>query len=91
MFISIVIPTYNRKPILEKCLYALEKQRLAIRPNLRILVIHGDNDIDIPIEFVDTSFKETWDQPVDIVNDDHNLDVVRRKLYRRIGDFLTTI
>lgn len=68
----------------------LEKQRLAVRPNLRILVIHGDNDIEIPIEFVDTSFKETWDQPVDVVNDGHNLDVVRRKLYRRIGDFLTT-
>ncbi len=28
MFISIVIPTYNRKPILEKCLKALEKQQL---------------------------------------------------------------
>ena len=26
MFFSIVIPTYNRKPILEKCLKALEKQ-----------------------------------------------------------------
>lgn len=28
MFISVVIPTYNRKPILEKCLQALEKQQL---------------------------------------------------------------
>ncbi|MEL4898180.1 glycosyltransferase family 2 protein [Crocosphaera sp. Alani8] len=28
MFISVVIPTYNRKPILEKCLKALEKQEL---------------------------------------------------------------
>ncbi|MDJ0844925.1 glycosyltransferase family 2 protein [Crocosphaera sp.] len=27
MFISVVIPTYNRKPILEKCLNALEKQQ----------------------------------------------------------------
>lgn len=27
MFFSIVIPTYNRKPILEKCLGALEKQK----------------------------------------------------------------
>lgn len=26
MFFSIVIPTYNRKPILEKCIYALENQ-----------------------------------------------------------------
>lgn len=29
MFFSVVIPTYNRKPILEKCLKALEHQRLA--------------------------------------------------------------
>ena len=28
MNVSIVIPTYNRKPILEKCLKALEKQKL---------------------------------------------------------------
>ncbi|MBD2183966.1 glycosyltransferase family 2 protein [Aerosakkonema funiforme] len=28
MFFSVVIPTYNRKPILEKCLRALEHQRL---------------------------------------------------------------
>ena len=26
MFFSVVIPTYNRKPILEKCLRALEHQ-----------------------------------------------------------------
>ncbi|MEO0542134.1 MAG: glycosyltransferase, partial [Cyanobacteria bacterium P01_A01_bin.105] len=28
MFISVVIPTYNRKPILEKCLRAMEAQTL---------------------------------------------------------------
>ncbi len=28
MFLSVVIPTYNRRPILEKCLKALEQQRL---------------------------------------------------------------
>ena len=28
MNVSIVIPTYNRKPILEKCLKALENQNL---------------------------------------------------------------
>ena len=28
MFVSIVIPTFNRKPILEKCLVALENQVL---------------------------------------------------------------
>jgi len=29
MFLSVVIPTYNRLPILRKCLRALEDQRLA--------------------------------------------------------------
>ncbi|XWK85850.1 MAG: glycosyltransferase family 2 protein [Phormidium sp.] len=29
MFFSVVIPTYNRQPILEKCLKALEKQHLS--------------------------------------------------------------
>ena len=29
MFLSVVIPTYNRLPILEKCLRALEQQQLA--------------------------------------------------------------
>ena len=28
MNVSVVIPTYNRQPILEKCLKALEKQTL---------------------------------------------------------------
>lgn len=28
MFISVIIPTYNRKPILEKCLRALENQQI---------------------------------------------------------------
>jgi len=28
MNVSIVIPTYNRLPILEKCLFALENQKL---------------------------------------------------------------
>ena len=27
MFVSVVIPTYNRRPILEKCLLALEQQQ----------------------------------------------------------------
>jgi Glycosyltransferases involved in cell wall biogenesis len=27
MFASVVIPTYNRRPILEKCLNALEQQQ----------------------------------------------------------------
>ena len=46
MFISVVIPTYNRKPILEKCLLALEHQLLG--PNIQgyevVLVDDGSTD-----------------------------------------------
>ena len=34
MFISVVIPTYNRKPILAKCLKALEQQQFPLEPLL---------------------------------------------------------
>ena len=41
MFFSIVIPTYNRQPILEKCLKALENQRLTDRTveNYEVVVV----------------------------------------------------
>jgi glycosyltransferase involved in cell wall biosynthesis len=47
MFLSIVIPTYNRQPILEKCLMALEDQR-TIAPYEIIVVDDGstDNTVD---------------------------------------------
>ena len=46
MFISVVIPTYNRKPILEKCLSALENQVLnsAIDGYEVIVVDDGSTD-----------------------------------------------
>lgn len=43
MFLSIVIPTYNRQPILEKCLQALEYQRTDI-PYEIIVVDDGSTD-----------------------------------------------
>ncbi|WP_320676651.1 glycosyltransferase family A protein [Prochlorococcus sp. MIT 1300] len=46
MFISVVIPTYNRLPILKKCLYALEHQRShAEIENYEIIVVDdGSSD-----------------------------------------------
>jgi glycosyltransferase involved in cell wall biosynthesis len=47
MFFSIVIPTYNRKPILEKCLTALELQKLTDQKVSKyeiILVDDGSTD-----------------------------------------------
>ena len=48
MFFSVVIPTYNRKPILEKCLRALEHQQLrddsVVRGYEVVLVDDGSTD-----------------------------------------------
>ncbi|WP_171843571.1 glycosyltransferase family 2 protein [Nostoc sp. NIES-3756] len=48
MFISVVIPTYNRRPILEKCLRALEVQTLSASTVIRdyeiVLVDDGSTD-----------------------------------------------
>jgi glycosyltransferase involved in cell wall biosynthesis len=48
VFFSVVIPTYNRKPILEKCLKALEYQRFAANSTIRdyeiVLVDDGSTD-----------------------------------------------
>jgi glycosyltransferase involved in cell wall biosynthesis len=46
MFLSVVIPTYNRLPILRKCLLALERQRLEppVRGYEVVLVDDGSTD-----------------------------------------------
>lgn len=52
MFFSVVIPTYNRQPILEKCLKALEKQHLTpgsvITGYEIVLVDDGSTDNTLP-------------------------------------------
>ncbi|MDX2100513.1 MAG: glycosyltransferase [Leptolyngbyaceae cyanobacterium bins.59] len=54
MFFSVVIPTYNRKPILEKCLRALEHQE--IPPNSPIqgyeIVVVDDGSTDGTLEWL---------------------------------------
>ena len=46
MFASVVIPTYNRKPILEKCLLALEQQQLAGALDRYEVVVVDDGSTD---------------------------------------------
>jgi len=50
MFLSVVIPTYNRLPILQKCLRALEQQRLeAPISNYEVVVVDdGSTDETVP-------------------------------------------
>ena len=46
MFLSVVIPTYNRRPILEKCLRALEDQRLESPIDAYEVVVVDDGSTD---------------------------------------------
>ena len=46
MNVSIVIPTYNRKPILEKCLVALENQKLNENTSNYEIIVVDDGSTD---------------------------------------------
>lgn len=59
MFFSVVIPTYNRQPILEQCLKALEKQKLtdAKIDNYEIVLV-DDGSTDGTLEWLKGNSKE---------------------------------
>ena len=46
MFVSVVIPTYNRRPILEKCLLALERQQACREIDRYEVVVVDDGSTD---------------------------------------------
>ena len=46
MFVSVVIPTYNRRPILEKCLLALERQQASPEIDRYEVVVVDDGSTD---------------------------------------------
>ncbi len=60
MFFSVVIPTYNRQPILEKCLRALERQQIANRKEVTgyEIVLVDDGSIDGTLEWLQQNAAE---------------------------------
>jgi glycosyltransferase involved in cell wall biosynthesis len=60
MFFSIVIPTYNRKPILEKCLQALESQSLVSDRAIEKyeIIVVDDGSTDGTLEWLATQKQE---------------------------------
>ncbi|WP_036483227.1 glycosyltransferase family 2 protein [Myxosarcina sp. GI1] len=54
MYISVVIPTYNRLPILKKCLLALEKQKIDCRfiSNYEVVLV-DDGSTDETLAWID--------------------------------------
>ncbi len=53
MFISVVIPTYNRLPILRKCLQALERQQVAAPLEGFEVVLVDDGSTDDTVRWLD--------------------------------------
>ena len=60
MFFTIIIPTYNRLPILQKCLKALEQQ--TIPPNCQIseyeIVLVDDGSTDRTLDWLRSNIAE---------------------------------
>ena len=52
MNVSIVIPTYNRKPILIKCLHALENQKLSKLIDSYEIIVVDDGSTDKTLEYL---------------------------------------
>ena len=52
MFLSVVIPTYNRLPILQKCLRALESQRLTAPVDNFEVVLVDDGSTDATVAWI---------------------------------------
>jgi glycosyltransferase involved in cell wall biosynthesis len=52
MFLSVVIPTYNRLPILEKCLRALEQQQLEAPISAYEVVVVDDGSTDDTVNWL---------------------------------------
>ncbi|MFM7360809.1 MAG: glycosyltransferase family 2 protein [Cyanobium sp.] len=55
MFLSVVIPTYNRLPILRKCLAALEQQRLEAPLDRYEVVLVDDGSTDDTVRWLDAN------------------------------------
>ena len=57
MNVSIVIPTYNRKPILEKCLFALENQKLNKNVSNYEIIVIDDGSTDNTTSWIKSNRK----------------------------------
>ncbi|HEY9909710.1 MAG TPA: glycosyltransferase [Thermosynechococcaceae cyanobacterium] len=90
MFFSVVIPTYNRKPILEKCLRALEQQlNSELFDNYEVVVV-DDGSTDGTVEWLSSTAEFPH---VRLFQQDHQGPAVARNLgvEKAIGDTIVFI
>ncbi len=80
MFISVVIPTYNRQPILEKCLRAMEQQVLPAGSPVAgyEIVLVDDGSTDGTVDWIQASAAEF--PHVRLLQQDHQGPAVARNL-----------
>lgn len=93
MFISVVIPTYNRKPILEKCLRAIEQQQLrgdSVVSGYEVVLV-DDGSTDGTLEWLDSHPSEF--PHVRSLSQDHKGPAAARNLgvEQAIGDTIIFI
>jgi glycosyltransferase involved in cell wall biosynthesis len=93
VFFSVVIPTYNRKPILEKCLKALENQALAENTTIEgyEVVLVDDGSTDGTVDWVRSP--TTHFPHVRLFEQDHQGPAAARNLgvEKAIGDIILFI
>lgn len=93
MFVSVVIPTYNRKPILEKCLRAMEQQQLPADSPVQEyeIVIVDDGSTDGTVSWLQESASEF--PHVRLFEQDHKGPAIARNLgvQKATGDIIVFI
>ena len=91
MFLSVVIPTYNRLPILRQCLQALESQVLAAPLEQFEVVLVDDGSTDDTVHWLDTHASAF--PHVRLIRQDHGgpAEGRNRGVYQARGDVIVFI
>jgi len=91
MFVSVVIPTYNRLAILEKCLIALEDQKIFSEINEYEILVVDDGSDDATCSFLES--KSDFFPHVRLIRQDHaGPGAARNKgVVESIGDVIVFI
>ncbi|MFM7424175.1 MAG: glycosyltransferase family 2 protein [Elainella sp.] len=93
MFLSVVIPTYNRLPILQKCLWALEQQTLPADSADYEVIVVDDGSTDATLSWLATAQQQGQLPHVRWFQQDHQGPAAARNLgvAKAAGDIIVFI